>query len=352
MTAARAALAVIGAGQIGRRHIECVIAEPAARLTAIVDPHDDARFLAGRIGVPWFATIADLLEREEVDGAIVATPTQLHAEQALALVAAGVATLVEKPIADDVAQARRLVSAAAARGVPLLVGHHRRHNPIIREARAIIAAGRLGRIVAVHGSFWVLKPEDYFAPTWRRLAGAGPILTNLIHDVDLLRHLVGEIASVQALSSRMIRGHEVEETAVVLLRFADGALGTLTASDTVVAPWSWEHTAGENASYPRTDQSCYQIGGTHGSLSIPDLAVWTNPARRGWLESFVASRSHAAVADPLRLQVAHFVRVIRGEEAVLVSGADGLAALEVIDAVRRAAECGDQVRIGAGGAAR
>ena len=78
------------------------------------------------------------------------------------------------------------------------------------------------------------------------MLGAGPVLVNLIHDIDLLRFLCGPITSVRALMSNAVRRNPVEETAGILLGFASGAIGTVTVSDAVPAPWSWELTAGEN----------------------------------------------------------------------------------------------------------
>jgi predicted dehydrogenase len=239
----------------------------------------------------------------------------------------------------------KLVEAAEQAGVAILTGHHRRHNPMIQRAKAIIDEGRLGRIVTVHGFFWLMKPDDYFELPWRRMTGAGPVLLNLSHDLDLLRYLCGEVAAVQAFQSNAVRNYPVDETTVVILKFANGALGTMNVTDTVVAPWSWEHTTGENPDYPHTDQICYQIGGTHGSLSVPRLELWTNEARRGWWEPFKVERHVAADQDPLRLQIQQFCRVIRGEEKPLVSGREGLMTLKVVDAVKRAAESGEPVRI-------
>ncbi len=172
------------------------------------------------------------------DGIIIATPNQLHVQNGLEVVAAGVPVIVEKPIADDVAGATALVEAAEKAGVPLLVGHHRRYNPLIRKAKEIVDSGRLGTILALAGQFWLMKPDDYFDIGWRREAGAGPVFLNLIHDIDLFRYLCGEIVSVQAHESNAVRGNAVEETAVILLRFASGALGTVNVLYSVVAPWS------------------------------------------------------------------------------------------------------------------
>jgi predicted dehydrogenase len=341
-------LAVLGAGLIGRRHIEHVAAEPMAELVAVVDPSPVGQALAQEHGATWFASLADLLAAQKPEGVIIATPNQLHVANGLEAVAAGIPALVEKPLADDVASATQLVEAAEKAGVALLNGHHRRHNPMIQAARRAIDAGRLGTVIAVHGFCWFFKPDDYFDAAWRREKGAGPILLNLIHDVDNLRYLCGDVAAVHAFASNAVRGHAVEETAVIVLRFANGALGTVNVSDTIVAPWSWELTTGENPVYHQTDQSCYQIGGTHGSLTIPSLDLWRNADRRSWWEPITPERLPYEAADPLRLQVRQFCKVIRGEEPPLVSGREGLETLRVIEAVKQSAATGEMIDLGKG----
>jgi predicted dehydrogenase len=142
-----------------------------------------------------------------------------------------------------------------------------------------------------------------------------------------------------------VRGNPVEDACAIALEFASGALGTVSVSDTVVAPWSWEQTTGENPAFPQTDQCCFQIGGTHGALSIPKLEIWSNEGKRSWLEPLKVERVHAPRKDPLRLQVEQFCRVIRGEEAPLVPGSEGLATLRVIAAIQEAARGGARVRL-------
>jgi predicted dehydrogenase len=338
-------LAVIGAGGIGKRHAAHIAAEPMAGLSGIADPSPAARMLAETLGARWFASFADLLAADRPDGVVIATPNRLHVDNGLEAVAAGLPALVEKPIADDAAGAARLVEAAEAAGVPLLVGHHRRFNPLIGAAKDIIDAGRLGRVVAVHGHFWRMKPEAYFNLAWRREEGGGPVLINLSHDIDLFRHLCGEVASVMAQVSNAERRHAVEDTAAILLRFASGALGTLSGSDCVVAPWSWELTSGENPAYIQPDQSCCQIAGTHGSLTIPQLELWANPGERSWTEPLVRQRLPYVPGDPLRLQIRHFCDVICAKATPIVSGREGLATLRVIEAVKESARTGTMITL-------
>lgn len=344
-------IAVMGAGLIGRRHVEGVLAEPNTMLSAIVDPSDGARDFARSLSANWFATFADAAAKERPDGVIIATPNQLHVANALDVVAAGIPILVEKPIADNADAAAALVSAGRKADVPILVGHHRRHNPLVQAAKRVLESGRLGRILTAQGTFWVAKPEDYFDVAWRREAGGGPTFINLIHDVDLFRYLLGPVEAVHAMEAGTVRNHSVEDTAVVLLRFASGVLATMAASDAVASPWSWEMTAGENPAYPRQDQSCYQIGGTHGSLAIPQLTLWTNAAAPDWREPLLREQIDFAPADPLEAQLRHFCDVIRGHADPLVSGQEGLATLRVVEAIKTSARSGLVVRLAMDGEA-
>jgi predicted dehydrogenase len=340
-------IALIGAGSIGRRHAEVIMAcSDVALLDAIVDPARTTQGIAAEYGVPWFPDIAAMLTAGTPDGVIIASPNQLHATQALECIAKNIPVLVEKPIASDVAAARRMVDASEEKGVPLLVGHHRRHNPLIEKAKMMIESGAIGKIVAVHAMFWVYKPDDYFEVEWRRRRGSGPVFINLIHDVDLLRYLCGEIVSVQAMQSSAARNLANEDTAVVILRFASGSLGTINMSDTVVAPWSWELTSKENPAYPPTDEFCYLIGGTEGSLEIPDLRKWSySRKKKSWLERLESDLIDFSAAEPLERQIRHFCAVIRGEDQPLVPGREGLRTLEVIEAIKQSADTGRAIKL-------
>ena len=321
------------------------MAAAGAEVAAVVDPAPAARAFAETLGAPWFASIHEAIDAGASDGAIIATPNQLHVEHGLACIAAGLPALIEKPIASTVAEAEALVAGAEAARVPLLVGHHRRHNPIIQRAKAEIEAGALGQITIVNGMCWLRKPDDYFAADWRRRQGAGPVFINLIHDVDLLRHLCGDVRSVQALDAREARGFEVEDTAAALLSFASGAMGALSVSDCTVAPWSWELTARENPAYPPTGQSCYMIGGTHAALELPNLRLWRHPGERSWWAPIDARSMPVAAEDPLIAQIRHFVDVINGAAKPLVSAHDGLEALRIVEAVTASAKTGEKVAI-------
>ena len=184
------------------------------------------------------------------------------------------------------------------------------------KAREIVRSGRLGPIVAVTGTALFYKPDDYFdvGGGWRRQPGGGPILLNLIHEVNNLLSLVGDVVSVQAVTSNATRGFPVEDTAAMIFRFANGALGTFLLSDTAASARSWEQTSQENTEYPTyPDEDAYHIAGTTGLAVGADDAGAGLPRQRSWWEPFDTVTETLDRSDPLANQVEHFAAVIRGE---------------------------------------
>ncbi len=342
------AIALIGAGLIGRAHLDRLDASTDCACCAICDPTEAAKALAAERGLPWFPSPVEMLAAMRPDGAIIATPNALHVPNATECLEAGVPVLVEKPLAESVASAQRLVEAQARTGVTVLAGHHRRHNPIVKAARRLVREGRLGRIVAVSSLFLIRKPDDYFDVSWRREAGGGPVLINLIHDIDNLRFICGEIESVQAMTSNATRGFAVEDTAALIFRFANGALGTATVSDATPTPWSWELSSGENKAYPQRDGHCYLIAGSEGSLALPKLDLWSYEGKPGWWEPLRQETLAVAPVEPLAEQIRHFCAVIRGTEQPITNAADAARTLAVVEAVAEAARTGGPVEVAGG----
>ena len=219
--AQRTRIAVVGFGLIGRRHAEVIRRSPEMELSAIVDPIEDSRNAAEKLKTQTYADLSEMIATNRPDGIVLATPTPLHIEQGLRCIDAGIPLLIEKPIAVTSQDARVLTDAAEAAGLPLLVGHHRRHNGMVQAAKAVIANGDIGDVRAVQGTCWFYKPDYYFeAAPWRTKKGAGPISVNLVHDVDLLRHFCGDVESAQAVSTPSRRGFENEDLATASLEKA------------------------------------------------------------------------------------------------------------------------------------
>ena len=158
------------------------------------------------------------------------------------------------------------------------------------------------------------KPGPNFDAAGRRPAGGGPIQINMTHDVDCLRHFCGEIAEVQAYGSSAVRGFEVEDTAVVAIRFASGALGTVTLTDAAPSPWGWEAGSADNPGIAASGQNCYRSLGTAAALDFPNLTLWQgaggNPA--DWSQPVAATKLPCGGHEALPRQLEHFLAGIAG----------------------------------------
>lgn len=322
-------IAFIGAGIMGRHHISVASRNPDIEIVGVAEFSPETRGKLAEKGIATFADHREMLTAVKPEGVVISTPNAYHAPAAIDCLEAGAVPLIEKPVADTLDAGLRLRDALRKSGLPALVGHHRRHNPIIEAAAAHVSAGQLGKVLAVNGMWLRRKPDEYFKEQWKMdpALGGGVLLINAIHDFDSLRAICGEIESIQALTSSTSRGHAVEDTAAVLIRFASGALGTLTISDNVVAPWCWEMTSQEDPRFAWQPENCYVICGTEASLSVPTLDIWTNSPNGGRDATFTRRKLYHIAAESMDLQMRHFVRVIRREEAPKVNVDDALGTL-------------------------
>lgn len=339
-----ARLAIVGAGVIGKRHMAAIADMPCAELVAIVDPLSAVKSFAQASGIHWFSDTEDMLTAAKPDGVIVATPTEHHLTPVLAALDAGAHVLVEKPIAACLAQAEEIITRSAATGSHVLVGHHRRHYPVLHKARELVQEGVLGRLVAVCGQWNVKKPPAYFEPDWRKRREAGPVLTNLVHEMDSLRYICGDVASISAETSSDILGYEKEDAAALVFRFASGALGSFVLSDQTPSPWAWEFATGENSAFPRSAQNACRFMGTKAALDFPNLTLWSHEiGEPDWNHPMTAQTIDVDLGDAFAAQCRHFCAVIKGDEAPRITGADAARTLQATLAVFEAAESGKRI---------
>lgn len=346
-------IAVAGFGAIGRKHAEVLRDCDACGRVVIVEPGAPARSRAEGMGFDAHPDIRSAWQAGGFDAAVVATPTADHLETASRCIDLGVPVLVEKPLADGVEVARRLTQRAEAAGVPLLVGHHRRYSPVVRTAAGLIADGLIGRPTVATVLYTVRKPDAYFDIPWHiEPDGGGPILINLIHEIDQLRFLLGEVEAVQATQSNAVRRLPVEDSAAVILRFASGAIGTITLSDCVAAPWSYDLASGEfdrmsgrEGQVDRGRDDTHFLSGTLGSLTLPNLRHYSFSGEAGWSHPLTVRPVEHEAGDPYRHQAEHFLKVVQGLEAPLVTGADATRTLEVTQAVKTAAKTGQTIHL-------
>lgn len=318
---------VAGLGLIGARHAQAVAAHPHAELAAVVDPRDDLRRC---YDAPGFRTLADV--DVPVDAAILATPSNLHADHAVVCLDCGWPCLIEKPIEVSLDAADRIVAASHETGLPVLTGHHRRYHASVERLRAVLADGAIGQPVLA-SAIWAMKKQDaYFQGTWRDVQQGSPVMINMVHDIDLMRYLLGEVVEVSALGGDPVRGAGRIESGVIALRFDSGATASIAFADTTPSPWGFEAGTGENPNIATTGQDCLWIAGTNGGVAFPSLTLWGGA--RDWSEAPEAAQVQAPKTVPLDAQLDHFLDVLDGAPP-RITAEDARASLAVTLEVQR-----------------
>ncbi len=331
-------IAVLGAGMIGRRHLSTILRRPdLAELVGVVDPFQHAAAFPD-VRAPFFADLPALLAHDRPEAVVIASPNNLHLPQALQCCERGLHFLVEKPVASNWDDAVAMVQAVRRSGVVTLVGHHRRYLAPVQAAKERITQGAIGDIVAASVVWATRKPDAYFDTAWRRSAGGGPLLINAIHEVDMLRHLCGEVVLVKGVKSHAQRHFEVEDTAAALLVFESGCVATLVCTDAGLSPWTMEQGTQENPMFGFTHESSYRLIGARGSLEMPVLRQWSaqHPGEEAWDRPLVGNYLGSARWDAFEAQLAHFQRVIRLGESPMVCVEDGARTLAATLAIAQA----------------
>ena len=220
---------LIGAGSIGVRHMKAMGEVPEITLVAIADLSPAAVKIGAAQDIPIYPDAGAMLAQGDLDAVIIATPTERHHQDMMMALESRQTVLVEKPITATLAEADEVTRFAEQQGCHVLVGHQRRYYPCAAEAREIIAQGRIGKLMGVTGQWTTRKDDDYYNAAWRRDVKAGPILTNLIHEIDLLRFICGDIATVSAEVTHHDQEFDKEDAVAISMKFVNSAVGTFSA---------------------------------------------------------------------------------------------------------------------------
>ncbi|HEY3082012.1 MAG TPA: Gfo/Idh/MocA family oxidoreductase [Chloroflexota bacterium] len=322
---------LLGAGTIARAHAQAYAGAGASVVALAEVDEARGRRLADELGADWFADWRQLLERDDVDAVSVCLPHSLHAPATLDAAAAGKHVLCEKPIATTLADADRMIAACRRAGVTLMVGHTHRFRPEHIVAKELLEDGQIGRVVQVRDAIWAGRADPRAPLGWRgarAVNGGGVFMDNGVHAADRLRWWLGaEAAWVAAAVGRAGEVVEGEDHGAALIGFAGGALATLEQALVV----------------PRGAGECYaQFLGSEGALRV-DTWQGLRIARGGgeWEEvPLPTDRPNGFDAE-----IREFVAAVRERRAPSVSGEDGRAALELIQAIYRAAESGQVVHL-------
>jgi predicted dehydrogenase len=267
-----------------------------------------ARAIAGRFGIPRvFRTDDEVFRADDIDAVVICTPSHLHEPQAIAALEGGKHVLVEKPLALDAAASERVVATAERTGRSVMVAMNNRYRPDAMALKPFADGGELGELFLVRGA-WLNRKVRILRPTWRHrkaTAGGGAMMDLGVQTLDLALWFLG-FPRVASIVAHMHRGEgiEVEDTAAMLLRLANGAGISLTVTWNLVA---------------ERDRHYLRLLGTRGSGAISPLAVYKE-VETGLLDvtpSLPPGRENPYTTS-YRHELQHFVRVVQGDaEAAL-----------------------------------
>jgi UDP-N-acetyl-2-amino-2-deoxyglucuronate dehydrogenase len=335
---------IVGTGVIAAIHADAIALLPDARLVAVTDvAAGAAAAFAAAHGCQAEPDLGALLARRDVEVVCVCVPSGLHAAIGVQAAKAGKHLVVEKPIDVSLEAADRLIDAARAAGVALTVISQHRFDPGLVELRHLLDDGALGRLVLGEASTkWYRAQAYYDSAAWRGTYAmdGGSLMNQGVHYVDLLRWCMGPPAEVTAVCTTQAHQIEVEDTALGIVRFASGAVGTILSS---------------TAAFPGFPQRL-EITGTAGTVTVADgrivgraLTADPDPAA----PALGAGPSRSAAADPTAVgvashaaQLADLLAAVDTGREPAVSGQSGRDALEIILAVYESARTGRPVTLG------
>ena len=336
--------ALVGCGRISKRHSELLGENQiaGAQLVAVCDKIvSKAQVIADKYSIPVYSCLHDMMKTEKIDVVVVLTESGLHAQHTIELAPYGAHVVVEKPMALTLDDADAMIEACDKHGVKLFVVKQNRFNVPIVQLRKALDQGRFGKLIMGTIRVRWCRPQAYYdQDSWRGTwAYDGGVLTNQAsHHVDLLEWMMGDVESVFAKSKNALADIEAEDTAVVILKFRNGALGVIEAT-TAIRPKDLEGSIsilGETGSV--------EVGG----FAVNEMKTWNfteiHEEDGDVIEKYsvnppnVYGFGHQAYYE-------HVVDCLDNETAQLVDGLQGRKSLELINAIYESIETGEEVKL-------
>jgi len=344
--------ALVGCGMIARFHVQALRAIPGTRIAALVSrSHSNGQKLLDEMELPpcpIVPTVDEAVKLSGVDVVVITTPSGAHWEPACVAAAAGKHVVVEKPLEITVERCEGIIEACDRGGVKLCTIFPSRFGDANMALKDAVTAGKFGRLTLGETTCkWWRSQEYYDEGGWKgtqALDGGGALMNQAIHNVDLLLWMMGDVTHVSGFATTLAHDRiEVEDTAVAVLKFKNGALGVIQATTSI------------RPGYPKT----IAIHGDKGSAVIEqdDVVKWDfTPETAGDRETKIrfAAKVGASggAADPKaisfeghRRQLADFIDAIRTNRSPKVDGREGKKAVELIRAIYEANRTGRVVEM-------
>jgi UDP-N-acetyl-2-amino-2-deoxyglucuronate dehydrogenase len=328
-------IGLTGGGNISETHARAVRAIPGAELVAVYGTkRERLEKFATEFGAKTFDSLEAFLAHRPMEMVILGSPSGLHAEEGIAAAKHGLHVLTEKPVDISTARVDALIAATTAAGVKLGVLFQDRVKPGIRRMKELIDSGAIGTPIFAEARVKWFRPEEYYGKSrWRgtiALDGGGALINQAVHTIDLLQWMMGDVVRVQAKTATALHKIEAEDTAAVILEFANGALGTLHATTSVYP------------GYPRR----VEISGTKGTLILEHDRLVAADLRDGQGSELVSgagdtnqSASTAVVSDFSGHQklIEDFIQAIQQNRKPVCDGSDGRKSVALLEAIYQAA---------------
>jgi len=336
--------ALVGCGRISKRHGELLGENQisGARLVAVCDKVlDKAELIAQKYAIPAYSCLHEMMKNEKIDVVVVLTESGVHAQHTMELAPYGAHIMVEKPMALTLDDADKMIEACDTNGVKLFVVKQNRFNVPVVQLRKALEDGRFGKLIMGTVRVRWCRPQSYYdQDSWRGTwAYDGGVLTNQAsHHVDLLEWMMGDVESVFARSKTALVDIEAEDTAVVILKFRNGALGVIEAT-TAIRPKDLEGSLsvlGEKGSV--------EIGG----FAVNEMKTWNFSEPLDDDDEVIDKYSvnppnvygfgHQAYYE-------HVIDCLNNKTAQLVDGLQGRKSLELINAIYESIETGKEISL-------
>ena len=308
--------AVVGAGVMGQNHAR--VLNEVSQLVGVCDANETtAKNVAKRFSVAHYKTVKEMLAKD-VDAVVVATPTVTHHEIALELIKAGKHVLVEKPMANKVADARAIDEAADAQGVVCAIGHIERHNPAVKIAKMAASKGQFGKIISIIGK----RVSSYPG----RVSDVGVVIDLAIHDIDVIRYITGsEVGSVFAAGGIQAAGKH-EDFADIMLMLKSGATGHVEVN--------WLTPMKIRKLTLTCSQRFVEVDYMNQTIDISSSTVMDLDTTNLFEIPQEYDHRHLTLKkqEPLRNELIDFLEAIEKKRKPLVTGEDGIEAVRIAQA--------------------
>jgi len=319
---------IIGCGVIAPTHADAVQANEQAELLQVCDIVEErAKKLAEEYNCTYTASLAELLDNDDIQGVSICTPSGMHSEHAIATAQAGKHILCEKPLDVTLEKIDAMIEAAEVNDVKLAGVFQRRTYPSSQKVREAVRNGKLGKMVLGDCYQKYFRSHEYYGSgDWRatwELDGGGALMNQGVHGIDLLLWIMGNVARVSSYCRRLARNIDVEDTSVANLEFENGALGTLVTTTSVMP--------GENVRI--------EIHGDKGSIKLQgeDIVQW---AIEGEEEITGESADEGTASDPTAVAASGHIEHVRDLcEAIIndreptIPGHEARKSVELIKAI-------------------